>query len=86
MHILRCFEGSYPNFCKPVDETFGASLGELLRKTFSVDFQERNFDVLLRGLVKLHGVARVRAELGDDMALSARLLLGQLDEAGDSPS
>jgi energy-coupling factor transporter ATP-binding protein EcfA2 len=86
VHILRCSEGSYPNISKPVDETFGASLGELLRKIFSIDYQERNFDVLVRELVERHGVARVRDQLGDEFALSARLLLDKLDEAGEDPS
>jgi len=78
VHILRCFE-DYPNFSPPLDETFGASLGELLRKTFLIDYHERNFDVLLHRLVEQHGAARVRVELGDDLGLAARLLLEKLD-------
>jgi predicted ATPase len=79
VHILRCFEGDHPHFSTPADETFGASLGDLLRKTFLIDYDERNFDVLVRELVERHGAAKVRAELGDEMALSARLLLDKLE-------
>jgi hypothetical protein len=80
VHTLQCFEDGYPKFTTPVDETFGASLGELLRKVFGIDYQERNFELLVRELVQRHGVAKVRDELGHDLALPARLLLEKLGE------
>ncbi len=79
VYILRCFEGLLPSFTRPPDETFGASLGELTRKIFAIDHGRENYEVLLKRLVERHGVSSVRRELADELALSARLLIDELD-------
>lgn len=78
VHLLRCFEGLYPQFTCPADETFGASLSELARKVFALDHGSANFEALLRDLVEQFGPVRVRDEFADELALAARLLFDKL--------
>jgi len=77
--ILRCHEPGFPQLDRPEIETFGASFGELLRMSFSIDYRERNFDLRLRELVERRGVKQVREELGEELSLAVTLLLDKLE-------
>lgn len=85
VYRIRNVDGMVPNIGSIPDETFGAPLGEILRKAFGISHDERNFDLTLRQLVAKYGAERVREQLGDQLALPAWSLLDGLGDQRGEP-
>ena len=79
IRVLRCIDGALPLFTPLRDQSFGASLNEILRHAFGIDYTKNNFDIAIRRRVAEVGVNVFREQMGEELTLAAEIVLDEIE-------